>query len=295
MSKAIYSLKMELLLEGNEGVMQLTSRELQGIQRFNRFVVGIYIESWFTCRSAVDAPVNDIRLIQKLMAFDDDGLKTAGLKAMKRHSWYLSPELANLALFSDKVSSEEKTLLVTNIRQDRGSHRLTSIPSSVSELQISRSFFTVLELDDSFLGVPVELWPETQSFVEASAAANHLACVNDCAERGVALIQDCNARAKDEVQKQYLLQVIEQHRRNFKGCSLNVLETDVELSFFMLQCSCSQTVQFCCSPGDGRLADNLRTPQCAVCCAMCIVQLCMQFVTCCCNNSVVLRHCCKLR
>jgi hypothetical protein len=204
--------------------MQLTSRELQGIQRFNRFVVGIYIESWFTCRSAVDAPVNDIRLIQKLMAFDDDGLKTAGLKAMKRHSWYLSPELASLALFSDKVSSEEKTLLVTNIRQDRGSHRLTSIPSSVSELQISRSFFTVLELDDSFLGVPVELWPETQSFVEASAAANHLACVNDCAERGVALIQDFNARAKDEVQKQYLLQVIEQHRRNFKGCSLNELK-----------------------------------------------------------------------
>jgi hypothetical protein len=143
MSKAIYSLKMELLLEGNEGVMQLTSRELQGIQRFNRFVVGIYIESWFTCRSAVDAPVNDIRLIQKLMAFDD---------------------------------------------------------------------------------VPVELWPETQSFVEASAAANHLACVNDCAERGVALIQDFNARAKDEVQKQYLLQVIEQHRRNFKGCSLNELK-----------------------------------------------------------------------
>jgi hypothetical protein len=96
--------------------------------------------------------------------------------------------------------------------------------SSASELQISRSFFTVLELDDSFLGVPVELWPETQSFVEASAAANHLACVNDCAERGVALIHDFNARAKDEVQKQYLLQVIEQHRRNFKGCSLNELK-----------------------------------------------------------------------
>jgi hypothetical protein len=237
MSKAIYSLKMELLLEGNEGVMQLTSRELQGIQRFNRFVVGIYIESWFTCRSAVDAPVNDIRLIQKLMAFDDDGLKTAGLKAMKRHSWYLSPELASLALFSDKVSSEEKTLLVTNIRQDRGSHRLTSIPSCVSELQISRSFFTVLELDDSFLGVPVELWPEKQSFVEASAAANHLACVNDCAERGVALIQDFNARAKDEVQKQYLLQVIEQHRRNFKGCSLNVLKQMWNCHF-----SCCNTV-----------------------------------------------------
>jgi hypothetical protein len=72
MSKAIYSLKMELLYEGNEAVLKLTSRELQAIKRFNRFVVGVYIESWFTSKSAVDAPVNDIRLIEKLIAFDDD-------------------------------------------------------------------------------------------------------------------------------------------------------------------------------------------------------------------------------
>jgi hypothetical protein len=85
MSKAIYSLEMELLYEGNEAVLKLTSRELQAIKRFNRFVVGVYVhvESWFTSKSAVDAPVNDIRLIEKLIALDDDGLKTAGLKAMK--------------------------------------------------------------------------------------------------------------------------------------------------------------------------------------------------------------------
>jgi hypothetical protein len=63
-----------ILYEGNEAVLKLTSRELQAIKRFNRFVVGVYIESWFTSKSAVDAPVNDIRLIEKLIAFDDDGL-----------------------------------------------------------------------------------------------------------------------------------------------------------------------------------------------------------------------------
>jgi hypothetical protein len=223
MSKAIYSLKMELLYEGNEAVLKLTSRELQAIKRFNRFVVGVYIESWFTSKSAVDAPVNDIRLIEKLIAFDDDGLKTAGLKAMKRHSWYLSPEVATLALFSHKASCEQKTLLVANMLEDAGSHLLTSLPTNISELRISRSFFSVLQVDDSFLSIPVELWPESPSFVEASAAVSNLACVNDCAERGVALIQDFNARAKDEVQKQYLLQVIELHRKNFKGCTLKEL------------------------------------------------------------------------
>jgi hypothetical protein len=41
MSKAICSLKMQLLYEGNEAVLKLTSRELQAIKRFTRVVVGV--------------------------------------------------------------------------------------------------------------------------------------------------------------------------------------------------------------------------------------------------------------
>ena len=54
MAKAIYSMKIELLCDGNESVIQLTARELQGIQRFNRFVVNIYIQSWFSCGVAAE-------------------------------------------------------------------------------------------------------------------------------------------------------------------------------------------------------------------------------------------------
>lgn len=71
MAKAIYSMKIELLFDGNESALQLTARELQGIQRFNRFVVAVYIQSWFSCRVVADAPVNDILLIQRLDAYDD--------------------------------------------------------------------------------------------------------------------------------------------------------------------------------------------------------------------------------
>ena len=49
MAKVIYLMKIELLCDGNELVIQLTARELQGIQRFNRFVVNIYVQSWFSC------------------------------------------------------------------------------------------------------------------------------------------------------------------------------------------------------------------------------------------------------
>ncbi|GBN77905.1 hypothetical protein AVEN_40025-1 [Araneus ventricosus] len=66
MAKAIYSLKMELLFNGNEASMALTAREFQGMQRFNRFVVCAYLQSWFTYRSTVDAPPNDVLLIERL-------------------------------------------------------------------------------------------------------------------------------------------------------------------------------------------------------------------------------------
>ncbi len=43
MVKKIYSMKMELLYDGNESVIQLTAEKPQGIQQlFNRFVINIY-------------------------------------------------------------------------------------------------------------------------------------------------------------------------------------------------------------------------------------------------------------
>ena len=53
MAKALYALK--ILFRGNEEASHLTGRQLQGLQLFNRFVVLVYIQSWYSCRLAVDA------------------------------------------------------------------------------------------------------------------------------------------------------------------------------------------------------------------------------------------------
>jgi hypothetical protein len=228
MAKAIYSMKMELLFCGNESAFTLTARELQGLQRFNRFVVCIYIRSWFTCRMVVDAPFNDMSLIQRLREYDDEALKFAGLNMMKRHSWYLTPELATLVLFSDKVTCDVKTHLVASMTRDRGLHKLKkemALPNSIAEVTVSQSFFQTTGIDDSFLGSPVEMWSESPSYNMASVLVKNLACVNDCAERGVALIQNFNSSiTSDEEQKQYLLQVVEQHRKAFKNCNRDSLK-----------------------------------------------------------------------
>ena len=212
MAKAIYSLKMELLFDENEAVLQLTAKELQSLQCFNRFVICVYIQSWFTSRIAADAPINDILLIQRLYDYDDTVLQTVGLKMMRCHSWYISPELATLALFSQRLSESEKEQLVTRLQTDRGERLITSLPRCVGELTISRSFFQTACISDSFLDQPVDTWSSDESYMIAAEFAKNLVCVNDCAERGVALIQTFNASiTKDEAQKQYLLQVVEKH------------------------------------------------------------------------------------
>ena len=183
----------------------------------------MYIQSWFTSTCATDATVNDLRLIGRIQTFDDEGIKKASMKMMIRHSWYLSPELATLALFSTQVTNEEKAQLVRNVTPDRGSHLLTKLPVSISDLQISQTFFEVTQIDDSFLKMEPVDWSHTMSFTDAVATVAKLVCVNDCAERGVKLIQEFNSATKDETRKQYLLQVVEDHHKAFKKCNLKKL------------------------------------------------------------------------
>jgi hypothetical protein len=156
MAKAMYSFKIELLFDGNESVITLTPCELKGLKRFNRFVVRVYLESWFTSRSAADAPINDVLLIRRLQDYNDDSLRVVGLKMMQRHSWYLSQELATLALFSELLSADEKAILVQKMKSERGSHLLTSLPNSIVDLDVSRTFFHVTGIEDDFLSVSTE-------------------------------------------------------------------------------------------------------------------------------------------
>ena len=61
-----------------------------------------------------------------------------------------------------------------------------------------------------------------QDYLAAERIVLNLKVVNDTAERGVKLIQDYNSiLTNDEDQKQYLLQVVQQQRRNFPDASKN--------------------------------------------------------------------------
>ena len=106
---------------------------------------------------------------------------------MSRHSWYVSPELAGLALFSDLPSAEEKSELISNMSDSF--HLLKRLPSSITGLKVSHTFFSTTDIDDSFLDIPVHEWQQSESYQTSASTVCNIPCVNDIAERGVALIQ----------------------------------------------------------------------------------------------------------
>ncbi len=86
----------------------------------------------------------------------------------------------------------------------------------MDDLCIFYSFFEPAKIEGSFLSVPVKDWPKTRSYKKAAIFVKNLPCVNDISEQAVALIQDFNCATKKEEQKQYLLVIVQMHRKNFE-------------------------------------------------------------------------------
>lgn len=60
------------------------------------------------------------------------------------------------------------------------------------------------------------MWLQLDSYHKNQTVVESIKVVNDLAERGVALIQEFNCSlTRNEEQKQYLLQVVEDHRCKF--------------------------------------------------------------------------------
>jgi hypothetical protein len=88
----------------------------------------------------------------------------------------------------------------------------------------SHLFFEILHLDTSFLDEDVETWKDLPSFNAAKGIVQNLRVVNDTAERGIALASTFNSLlTTQEDQKQYLLQVVEDHRKRYPKATKAIL------------------------------------------------------------------------
>lgn len=198
MARIIYAMKAYLFREH----LDLESDFHDSLERFCIFVALIYTKHWNRCSNAVDAPYNDLQLLKELLEYMeiDEEIANVALAAHKRHLWYLSDELVALAFFSNKVSTDDKLNMATQMVRRVGVRTENSIKHTteiddIQNIQLhnfisERSFFLFeqLQLNSEFLNTNPRDWNEMKSFKLAKQAVLDLiVAVNDSAERALQL------------------------------------------------------------------------------------------------------------
>lgn len=232
MAKALYALKMWMF----RGQFKLTNREAKGLLDVCIFTVLVYVRAWFSAPLSASAPNNDLLLLKSIVDYHriNPMLSDVAYKKFSAHLWYLSEELIGLSFFDPCVSAESKRAMAVNIREKVGvcdpPKRANLNAEDVGNMQIqdfvtqnTMKFFQCLDISTAFLDQDPETWDSRTDYVANKDVVQHLRVVNDHAERGVALIEEYNCiLTKNEEQKQFLLQVVQDHRKQFanssKGC-----------------------------------------------------------------------------
>ena len=159
----------------------------------------------------------------------DTDVAGAVLKALDRHQWYLVPELVVFSLCCDRLNSSEKEAIAAKLLEIPVSQRFPAgkpsfphckytMETQVSSLITHRSWlvFHRLGVDDThWLHLPSSEWKTNDHFKIFDAFVHQVKVVNDPAERAVQMISEYASKVtQDEEQRQWLLQCVEDSRKN---------------------------------------------------------------------------------
>lgn len=234
MARLLYSFKIFMFgrTKNEIGTFKITKQEENGIRELLYFVIiGGYIQAWITAPFSANAPKNDLIFLLKLNKYKEINKIVAdgAIKKFLGHLWYLSEDLVGLAFFDENISIIEKENMVLALKTKERSKNnatracITMYQANESNLLLSNfitkrtyNFFQAFRLNMAFLESPPIQWKCDSNYIRALKVVNAIKVVNDTAERGVALISEYNDKlTNDELQKQYLLQVIREHRKKF--------------------------------------------------------------------------------
>lgn len=232
MAKCIYALKIfifrdQFTFEGDEA---------NGIRDVCVFIVHLYLKVWFQSTNSIAAPNVDLNFIKDAISYADidKNVSEVVLGKMRNHVWYLLEETIGFAFFDPTISIEKKRTMVENLklpsRQSNREISLKDIRSFESKnlsdfvTETTLRFFDRFSISTDFLCDDPSTWTTNEEYLDSSSFCRGLHVVNDLAERGVKMMTDYNnILTNDEETKQYLLQVVENDRREhptFRKCDL---------------------------------------------------------------------------
>ncbi|XP_050526437.1 uncharacterized protein LOC126897076 [Daktulosphaira vitifoliae] len=242
MAKAIYCLKIFLF----KNQFKLDSREETSLKDICCFIVKCYVQAWFSSPKAIEAPFNDILFLRKLESYKLQNKKIAdvALKKITNHLWYLNPECITFSLFDNRIDYNTKRKMAEKIlsynddddEETNLNKKLTLTPDDVpnflqkdlpTDLITSKSIemFKRFKIQTIFLSIDPAYWNYQEDFKTGREIIKSLKIVNDTAERGVKLMEEYNDKfTKDEEQKQFLLQTVQDYQKKYLKCDRETLK-----------------------------------------------------------------------
>lgn len=229
MGKSIYLLKIFLLHQA----FPLTNREIQRITRLVGFVVQLYGRYFLSAPLTTSAPRHDLTMWYDLQQYSqhDQEIGQSALASMRRHLWYLCPELVVLALFDEHTDIEEKQLMATTLFHtekppvfgmgkpghpnfDPVAAKLTDDQPPLATFISERSWllFSLLESDPEWLQEHPAIWPDYEDYQFCRDFCTDMMVVNDPAERAVKDVQDCAQMTRDPRHRDNVILVRGDHR-----------------------------------------------------------------------------------
>lgn len=202
---------------------------VQKLMRMNRFLALFYTAAWTKASNGADAPINDLQLIHDMMDFRriDQAVADVVIDKLCNHGWYLSEEVVPFAMFSRKLTDSLKEEMATkllatavpqNFRLGKPLFHKISRNTTLKDLigPESHTIFHLLDVGTDWLAKPINQWSSDPGFLVAEQFVRTVKVVNDAAERGVKLISDfATILTSDPQQRSWLLQGVEQHRKQF--------------------------------------------------------------------------------
>ena len=230
MGKSIYLLKIFLL----SNVFPLTRTERKRITRLVGYIVHLY---FLSASLSVAAPRHDLTFWYDLIAYHhyDREIAQASLASVRRHLWYLCPELVVLALFDDFTTYDEKQMIAVSLVHtsrpdafatgkpnfDLVAIHLTEDKPSLASFINERSWllFSLLGSEAGWLYDDPNLWSDNEDYIACKMLCKALPVVNDAAERAVKDVTDCAHMSRDPTHRDNIILVRSEHRAHVPNLS----------------------------------------------------------------------------
>lgn len=188
--------------------------------------------------------MNDLKFMVALKNYRNynDEIARSCEEVFSRHLWYLGERTIGLAFFDQRLNMNDLTMMANNLgRNDNVRNKIrhtTNIFNIKPNVHISDfvtketlEFFRIIssKTEINFYKKNPNEWADDDEFIQIKNIVKSLNVTNDPAERGVAIMKEFNeSSTTSETQKQFLLQVVEQHRKDFPTSSTSMTKEQLK-------------------------------------------------------------------